>query len=623
MQIKNQVDKKEYKYRYLFIFFVIAVLIIALLFQFGTFMLSGALPQIHITKPARVRGSIYDRNGSLLALQTKLYNLSANKTLVSDYLSCAEVLSPVIGLSEDEILNKFDSAQTNFLYIKKKMTESEKVRVIEVIKDSNLKGLMIEEILNRTYPEKKLASTLIGFLGDDGYGLAGIEYSAQNILSPPENTEGYTGQGYNVYLTIDNAVQYLMQKQAEKAMEEWQAESAIFLAANAKTGEILGYVSEPSPDLNNYAASKPEQLIDRPANYTYEPGSVFKIFSEAGLLDLGFADENTVYNCNGTYNFSNKAIKPITCLTPHGNVTPEGIIQNSCNCGIANMAENCPNDVFYNMLKKFGFGSKTRIELPGESAGIFPPSTNWATRTKPTIALGQAIGVTALQILGAATSFANDGNRLSLSLISKITDSDEKLLYIHEPNVLSKPISGKIAKDMLRYMKAENGIGWRAGLKDVQMAVKTGTAEIPEKGGYSKTDYVASCIALFPADAPQIILYMAVVKPQGKIYGSAVVAPIISEVASEIIDHYGMTREGAINIRHSGIISTNTGNKIILGTTMPDLMGKSKKDLQMLFNNELNQNIKILIEGEGYVYDQQPAPGTKLEADMTIKLKLK
>ncbi|MEL3908787.1 MAG: penicillin-binding protein [Treponemataceae bacterium] len=623
MQINNERDKKEYKYRYFFIFFVIAVLVIALLFQFGSFMLSGDLPQVHIAKPARVRGSIYDRNGSLLALQTKLYNLSANKTLVSDHLLCAETLSPVIGLSEDEILKKFDSAQTNFLYIKKKMTESEKVLVTEAIKNENLKGLMIEEILNRTYPENKLASTLIGFLGDDGYGLAGIEYSAQNILSPPENTEGYTGQGFNVYLTIDNSIQYIMQKQAEKAMEDWKAESVIFLAANAKTGEILGYVSEPSPDLNNYTASKPEQLIDRPANYTYEPGSVFKIFSEAGLLDLGYADENTVYHCDGTYSFSNKAIKPITCLAPHGDVTAEGIIQRSCNCGIATMAENCPNDVFYNMLKNFGFGSKTGVELPGESAGIFPPSTTWATRTKPTIALGQAIGVTALQILEAATSFANDGKRISLSVISKITDADEKLLYIYEPSVLSKPISAKTAEDMLRYMKAENGIGWRAGLKDVPMSVKTGTAEIPEKGGYSKTDYVASCIALFPSDAPQIILYMAVIKPRGKIYGSVVVAPIISKVASEVIDHYGMTREGAINIQHSGIISTNLGDKIILGTSMPNLIGKSKKELQMLFNNELNQNIKILIEGEGYVVEQFPKEGTSLEDNMTIKLILK
>lgn len=131
---------------------------------------------------------------------------------------------------------------------------------------------MLEEILNRTYPENKLASTVIGFFRDDGYGLAVLEYSAQNILSPPENTEGYDGRGFNVYLTLDNTVQYIMQKKSEKAMEDWQAESVILLATNAKTGEKYLAACKPNlPDLNSYTSSSPEQLLDRPANYIYEP----------------------------------------------------------------------------------------------------------------------------------------------------------------------------------------------------------------------------------------------------------------------------------------------------------------------------------------------------------------
>lgn len=622
MQIKKKADNKNTgrKYRYFFVFFVVAISIVALLFQFGTFMLAGDAPPLQVSKPATVRGSIYDQNGSLLALQTKLYNLSANKTRVTDPLLCAKVLSPIINISEDDILDKFDSAQSDFLYIKKKMTESEKISVFEAIREENLKGLMLEEILNRTYPENKLASTVVGFLGDEGYGLSGIEYSAQNILSPPENTEGYTGHGFNIYLTLDNTVQYIMQKKAEKVIADWKAEGVIFLAVNAKTGEILGYVSEPSPDLNTFPKSTPEQQIDRAANYTYEPGSVFKIFTEASLMELGFINENESYYCDGSYKFKNPSITPITCLSAHGHVTPEGVIQKSCNCGIAHFSEPCPNEAFYTKLRAFGFGEKTGIELSGESAGIFAAPERWTVRTKPTIAMGQAIGVTALQIVEATTALANEGERRSLSLISKITDSDGKIRYLLRPQTVEKPISAKTASTMLRYMKAENGIGWRAGLKDVPMAVKTGTAQIPEKGkrGYSKTDFIASCIALFPADAPQIILYMAVIKPRGMIYGSQVVAPVIGETASEIIDRYGMTRNGTLNITHSGLITTNAEEKITIGTTMPNLIGKSKKELHTLFSG----NFKILLEGEGYVYEQTPAPGTPLTDEMTITLKL-
>ena len=626
MQIKKQADKRETgrKYRYFFVFFVVAILILALLFQFGTFMLTGETSPLRISKPTTVRGSIYDQNGSLLALQTKLYNLSANKTLVNDPLLCAKVLSPVICLTEDEILKKFDLAQANFLYIKKKMTESEKAKVAEIIREENLKGLMLEEILNRTYPENTLASTVIGFLGDDGYGLAGIEYSAQNILSPPENTEGYTGRGFNIYLTLDNPIQYILHKKAEAAMKTWQAEGIIFLAANAKTGEILGYVSEPSPDLNNYTKSTPDKLIDRTSNYTYEPGSVFKIFTAASLLELGFINENTSYYCSGTYNFKNSAVAPITCLAPHGNVTIEGVIQNSCNCGIAHFSESCPNSAFYNKLREFGFGTKTGIELPGESAGIFATPDKWTLRTKPTVAFGHAIGVTALQLVEAATVFANGGERRGISLISKITDADGKILYLHEPRTLSKPVSAKIASDMLKYMAAEKGIGRKAGLKDVPMAVKTGTAQIPEgKLGYSKTDFIASCIALFPANAPQIIVYMAVVKPKGMIYGSQVVAPVIGETASEIIDRYGMTREGTINIQHSGRIAAKPEESITVGKTMPNVIGKSKKELQILFNSDISSRLKILFEGEGYVYEQTPKEGTALTDGMTVILKFR
>lgn len=619
-------DIKKNKFRYSFVFLFIAFSILAILYQFARFMLGTENTPLVSPKLPKYRGSIKDRYGSILALQTKLYNLSASKNLVTELELAARVLSPIIDLSETAIRAKFEKTSSNYVYIKKKISESEMLLISDAIKENRLKGFMLEEIANRTYPENKLASTVIGFLGDDGYGLAGIEYSAQNILSPPETSEGYTGRGYDIYLSLDSSIQYIMQKESKKAFSEWMAEGVIFLAADAKTGDILGYVSEPSADLNKFAESTQEQLLDRPANYTYEPGSVFKIFTLASLLDLGVSEEGKEYYCNGIYKFGHSSLAPITCLKPHGIVTPEGIIQKSCNVGLAQMVENCSSEDFYNKLKDFGFGAKTKVELPGESAGIFSSPKYWSIRTKPTIAMGQEIGVTALQILEASTAFANDGKRLRLSLISKITDSDGKILYLHKPRVESQPISGKVANELLRYMKAENGIGWRASVGDVPLAVKTGTAQMAEKGkrGYSKSDFIASTIALFPAESPQIVLYMAVIKPRGKIYGASVVAPIIKNVASQIIDYYGLKRDGALNIQHSGYISTVSGEKIILGNTMPNLINKSKKELQSLFDSDINKHTyKIILNGSGYVYEQVPEEGSALKDGDTIILKLK
>lgn len=622
--MKSQQNKPEKKaYRYFFIFFLTGIFIIMLIFQFASFMLQGEQPIAKRPKIQKVRGSINDRNGNLLAVQTKVYNLGADKRLVNDVQTCAEVLSSIIEIPADDILKKFDTASSDYFYLKKKLTETEKAYVAQAIKEHGLKGLQLEEIINRTYPESTLASTVIGFVGDEGYGLEGMEYSAQNILSPPETTEGYNGKGYNIFLTLDSTVQYLMQQKAERIMDEWQAESVMFLAVEAKTGEILGYVNMPSTDLSKFSQSTPEQLMDRPANYIYEPGSVFKIFSLASLLEVGAITPNTVYNCDGKYEFKNAS--PITCLKPHGTVTPKSVIEHSCNVGIAYMSEHTDVKTFYSMLNEFGFGSKTGIELPGETAGIFHGPEFWSARSKPTISMGQEIGVSALQILEAATAFANGGNRIGLTLISKITDSDGKILYLHQPTVKAKPISETTAKELLNYMRAEDGIGWRAGISDVPMSVKTGTAQMAEKGkrGYSKTDYISSCIALFPSNDPQLILYLVVIKPRGSNYGSIVAAPVISKTAGEIIDYYGMARGGAINIRHSGVISTGTTEEIVLSDTMPNLIGLPKKSLQSLFDKKLNPHYTVLLVGDGYVYEQTPAAGTPLKDVDKIELHLK
>lgn len=624
MELNHFISKKR-------IIFFIGILLIftgILVAKYARAML-GSEPEERVVKKTRERGAILDRNGKILAAATTLYNLSANKTLIGDINRLVNILSPILEISESELLDKIQDSKSNFLYLKKKLSENEKDILKDAIQEYELKGLRLEAIANRIYPENALASTLIGYLGDDGKGLAGIEYSMQNILSPPEGTAGADGNGYTVALTIDASIQYMLQQIAERTMKSAKAEAVIFLAADAKTGEILAYISEPSVDLARFSSSTQEERFDRPAYFIYEPGSVFKIFSMASFLELGTTKDTDIYTCDAQFAFKprqsndKKDQNVIRCLRVHGQVTPRDIIRFSCNDGMAQIADKTDIAAFAEKLHAFGFGKKTGLELPGEAAGIFAPVSSWSTRTKHTIAFGQEIGVTSLQIVQAATAFTNKGKTLKLSLLSEILDSTGKPVYRHKPKPLEQVVSAKTAKTVLGYMQtaADDGTGSRASIKGVPIAVKTGTAQMAQADGrgYSPTDYLISCIGIFPVDDPQIILYMAVIRPVGETYGSLVAAPAISEAANAIIDFRGMGRTNAPNVTHTGIIQSHRQTPVTVGDTMPDLRGTPKRLLLDLLSRT---DITVKLTGDGYVTTQSPAAGTPVVKGMIIELTL-
>ena len=624
MELNHFISKKR-------IIFFIGILLIftgILVAKYARAML-GPEPEERVVKKTRERGAILDRNGKILAAATTLYNLSANKTLIGDINRLVNILSPILEISESELLDKIQDSKSNFLYLKKKLSENEKDILKDAIQEYELKGLRLEAIANRIYPENALASTLIGDLGDDGKGLAGIEYSMQNILSPPEGTAGADGNGYTVALTIDASIQYMLQQIAERTMKSAKAEAVIFLAADAKTGEILAYISEPSVDLARFSSSTQEERFDRPAYFIYEPGSVFKIFSMASFLELGTTKDTDIYTCDAQFAFKprqsndKKDQNVIRCLRVHGQVTPRDIIRFSCNDGMAQIADKTDIAAFAEKLHAFGFGKKTGLELPGEAAGIFAPVSSWSTRTKHTIAFGQEIGVTSLQIVQAATAFTNKGKTLKLSLLSEILDSTGKPVYRHKPKPLEQVVSAKTAKTVLGYMQtaADDGTGSRASIKGVPIAVKTGTAQMAQADGrgYSPTDYLSSCIGIFPVDDPQIILYMAVIRPVGETYGSFVAAPAISEAANAIIDFRGMGRTNAPNVTHTGIIQSHRQTPVTVGDTMPDLRGTPKRLLLDLLSRT---DITVKLTGDGYVTTQSPAAGTPVVKGMIIELTL-
>ena len=613
--------------------FLIAALIFAgliILTELAFYLKLALIPssQTKIYSHITERGSIVDRNGKPLAVQTNFYNVGVSPKQISDKKQFAKDVSQVLQIPESKINSKIDlNSEKNYVSLKRKISEDD-YRILKDITDDNQYSFVrYDKIPGRIYPEKSLASQLIGYMGNDGIGLSGIEYSMQSVLQPIPDDELNYQHGKNVFLTIDANLQYKLEKLSHEAMEKTQCESFMLIACEAKTGEILSYISLPSSDLNNYSDSKIQETIDRPAISAFEPGSVFKIFTVASIYDHGILKSGDTFLCDGVYEKKTKGGETIRikCLEHHGRLTAREALKYSCNDVIGQISDKISDEQFIQDLKNFGFGSKTGIELPGETSGLLKEagSSRWSGRTKPTIAIGQEIGVSALQMVQAATALANDGYPVQLSVIKKITNKDGSIESEHIPQKKERILKKSTADYILSCMEttATTGTGSRANIKDITIGVKTGTAQMADQksGGYSDTDFLSNCMAIFPIDNPQVILYIVIQKAQGEYLAGRIVAPLIKDTADEIIDHLGLSRGDADTFIYNGTNEVENPQTIVIKDTVPDFSGFSKRELSPLLSRK---DLKININGSGWVKNQSPAPGTPLTENTIIELNL-
>ena len=627
------VNQRYSKFRLCIVFSLFGILALYILIVFGKLCFTPVENNME-KKIETERGSILDVTGKPLAVSAKFYHVGVKPSYIESYKEeLAECLSEPLKTTKEELLSIIDNAPSDFVYLKKRITESECDYVKYVLRENDLGGVSFDELVGRVYPENALASQVVGFMGDAGTGLSGIEYSMQSVLAPEVQIvdKAYdshnNGKGKNVYLTIDSNLQYKLEKIANEAMENTGAESLMLIAAEAKTGEILSYISLPAANLNEYQYSSQEERTDRPAVLAYEPGSVFKIFSVASFIESGAISENDRFLCDGRCEIigpsGEKAV--ITCLDHHGWLTAREALQYSCNDVLAQMSQKIDSELFLRYIRNFGFGTRTEIQLPGETRGSVKTTSDklWSIRSKPTISIGQEISVSALQMVQATTALTNGGVPVGLSLISKITNYDGTVEYEHETKYKDPVVSKATADYLLSCMEttARAGTGSRANISDVSIGVKTGTAQMldPETGGYSETDFVSNCVAVFPVEDPEIILYIVITKAKGETYAGRIVAPVIGSAADVIIDHLGMARSGAASLLHSGKITVYAENPTILEDYMPDFTGTPKRLLMNLLNR---QDIELKIQGDGYVVSQYPEPGTPITKGMIVELYL-
>ncbi len=491
--------------------------------------------------------------------------------------------------------------------------------------------MKIEDDFSRFYPQGRLASHVVGYLGADGVALDGIEYTYNNELSPPSvGTDASTVYGDQVFLTIDLDFQYIADSTAREAMQANKPDFLTILVMDAHTGEILAYTSLPDFDPNEFQKDSPqidaEGLKNRPVTAAYEPGSVFKIFSLSSLLDLGAITPQDQFNAPGVYEkkLSSGEVIRIRDLAPYGIVTPQKIIEFSSNVGAAYASDRTDNESFYRMLSRFGFGKPTGVPLQGETAGLFKPASQWSARSKPTIAMGQEVAVSAMQVMAAATAIADGGVLLKPQLVKKIVSPQGVVVKEFGREPLWEVVSPDTARTMLGWMETASwpaGTAHRAAIDGVRISAKTGTAQVanPKTGTYSAEDFVASMIGIFPTDDPRYIVYVAMQNPRGQsYYGSQIAAPIFRAVALGIIDKVGIPRTGTRPATPPDTVAY--APPVAIGDSMPDLKGVPKKLLLPLL---LRSDLNVTINGTGFVAHQTPAPGTPIEAGTSIVLELR
>lgn len=592
------------------------------------------------TPPEIERGYIYDRGGRILAMDSPLYNIAVWRPEVKPdkFPDEARRLARILGLDAADILAKWTKADQDFFYIAKRVEPRLAEEVASAIaatipagkKTGDFRGVVVQKVAGRLYPEKRLASHLLGFVGDGNRGRAGVESRYDEELLPPSPSGG-ARSGESLVLTIDSDMQYSLEKVARKAKESTGAEAVILLAADAATGALLSYVAMPDFDPNDYAASPSSAWYDWPSVYHYEPGSVFKVFTMASVVDLGGADASSSFFCDGAY----RSVAPsgekivIKCLGSHGRVGIADILSLSCNAGAAYASMTVGALDFYEKLTSFGFGSRTGIALPSETPGTLaaPGTKTWSLRTQPTIGMGQEIFVSAVQMTAAAVAVANGGTLMKPYVVERAIGPDGGTVYANGPQAVRRVVSQRSSRLILDAMEkgaSDAGTGFRARIGDLRMAVKTGTAQMIDLSSetYSRDDYIASTLAIFPADAPRMAVYLAIVKPTlgPSYYGGRIAAPVMKEAVEAILEVSDLPRGLTPSARAPSAVAIPPIKPIVIGDTMPDLVGVPKRLLMPLL---ARKDISVKLSGEGYVASQSPAPGSPVPAGAEIVLELR
>ncbi len=612
--------------------------------------------QIVIEKIAAERGFIYDRNNLLLVYNRNDVSFYVDLRMLSkkDKLKIADKFSSVFDESKQHYLSIMsDSGKT--ICLEKKAT-SEKALLV---KNFKINGLFYREDPTTVYYYKNLASHLLGYVGSDYKGIDGIEKSCDDLLSGEdgsmvvlrdaigdmitvaEEETKPTVPGVNIYLTIDKTYQSIVEQELKDGLEKYGGTSAVGIIMDPNNGQILALANSADYDPNEYWKFTDTVRRDRAVTDTYEPGSTFKTFTMAALLDKNLCNLNeNIYVENGRYKFKNVYI---TDAHKSDWLTARGVIEESSNIGMSKLVQRLDDDSFYKYLRAFGFGNYTSVELPAEVRGTLRKPNDWGQVTKEFISFGYGVTVTPVQLICAYSAIINGGVLYQPQIIEKEVKRDGQVIYQGSPNEIRRVISEETSARMrdLLVGVVKEGTGTKAQLKSVTVGGKTGTSQKLIDGKYSKQQYNSSFVGFFPANAPKIVCLILVNSPTIGRYGGSVAAPIFKNVAEKIIDlnsnHFQdqqnipnnqniLIAENVKENKNQNQISSKMDDttKLIMSLAsiknMPDLKGYSLRDAIQVLSK---LGLKYKVYGSGKVVSQSIQPGEQMQSGLSCVLNCK
>jgi cell division protein FtsI (penicillin-binding protein 3) len=585
------------------------------------------------------RGTVYDTKGNELAVSIEVDSVYADARKVVDVEKTANELASILQIDRKELKQRLKNHRP-FEWVQRKISSKEAER----IKALQLPGLSFLKENRRFYPNSKLAAHLIGFVGLDSKGLEGVEFQYDALLNgenhvwtaardalgreiamgnvPFEKEDHYR----NIVLTIDKPIQHITETELDRGVEKWGAKGGMAIAMDPLTGKILAMASYPTFNPNQFIQYRSKSWRNEAVSDVFEPGSLFKVFLAAAALEEQAVRPSDSFFCeNGSYTVYDRTIHD---HSKHGWLTFQQIIKFSSNIGASKVGEKMGRERFYRYISAFGFGEKTRINLPGEGKGIVHHPRYWPPVALDTISFGQGISVTGIQLVTALSAIANGGFLMKPYVVEKIMDEKGEVVQSFQPEIVRKIISEETAKKVTALLKAtteKGGTGEGAVPAGYEVAGKTGTAQKVDSllGGYSEDRYTSGFMGFAPAEEPKLVLLVVIDEPQGNNYGGVVAAPIFKAIMEKALPYLNVIPKGTMIVKNEldsapkkGALEPQPlidGVKVGKGAgmvVMPDLTGLSMRNA---LSRMEGRGLIIKVSGNGKVVEQTPRPGTVIE----------
>ncbi len=556
---------------FLMIFFLIARLVYLMIFDAAYYQQKAKTLHEREREIKAARGEIIDRNGKVLATNKAVCTISVIHSQITDPERVIQVLADELGIEKEMIRKRVEKVSS-----REKIKTNVEKETGDRIRAYELDGVKVDEDFKRYYPYGNLASKVLGFTGGDNQGIIGLEVKYENYLKGVNGmiltTTDARGieladtledrvepvSGDTLQVSLDYNIQEYAQQAAEKVMEEKQADAVVILILNPKTGEIYASVNVPEFDLNapftlpegtDFVLNDEEKQTmlnqmwrNRSINDTYEPGSIFKVFTASAALEEGVVKEEDTFYCPGYKLVEDRRIR-CARTTGHGSETFVQGVQNSCNPVFIEVGMRLGTENFYKYFEKFGLMGKTGVDLPGEAGTIMHKKENVGQVELATMSFGQSFQVTPMQMATTVCSLVNGGKRITPHFGVAVYDAEsgekeETISYGKRKQILSKETSEKM-RGILETVVSEGG-GKKAQIEGYRIGGKTATSQTLPR---SANRYIGSFVGFAPADDPQVAAMAIIYNPQGIYYGGTIAAPVVRDIFDNILPYLGIERE--------------------------------------------------------------------------------